>query len=227
MIYFKVSLATDENAIGKAGFPQCKGIPSNMGLTKEWFDRPQSFTHLTNQKFPSFEPDFLFELEDKAYLTDVVSPSNISAQGYLVNEKAKELFSQFNIMEHKIYPAILIADGFKLNYFWIHFKENHDYFMENIDYNKSTFHIRNMAFMKIEDVSINSYQEYLEKAKELPFSRQISATHLTFSDDFNAKEYDWFYMNSLFLNPRISQRFKEAINIHKVTGLSITEQNIV
>lgn len=114
MKYFLVANSTNNQIIGKK-YPQCKGMPSKMGLTFKWFEQPNSMTKLTNDEFPNFEPELIFELEEKALLTDVVSPSNILAKGLLVNERVKNIFSHFKLMEHRYYPATLIVEGKKKN----------------------------------------------------------------------------------------------------------------
>src|SRR5690606_25582916 len=156
----------DEKTIGKK-YPQCKGMPSGMGLTQNWFESPNSMTKLTNLDFPNFDPELIFELEDAAILTDVVSPSNISAKGFLINEKVKKLFEGFKLIEHKYYPAVLIVRRNRLQYYWLHFKANEDYFLRKIDYKQSKFHISNLAYKRIDDLKIFSYQEYLERRKSL------------------------------------------------------------
>ena len=55
---------------------------------------PNSRIRLEWDKFPDFVPDLRFELHKKSKLTDVVSESNISARGFLINEKVKEIFDE-------------------------------------------------------------------------------------------------------------------------------------
>jgi hypothetical protein len=223
--YFFFHNTGDEKIVGDL-YPQCKGMPTCMGLTSKWFEQPNSMTKLNNEDFPNFEPELIFELEDNAILTDVVSPSNVSAKGFLINPKVSDIFSHFNLIEHRYYPAIIIVKGKKLPYYWLHFKDNNDFFLENIDYEKSIFHVSNLAYMKINDVEINSYQEYIKFRKSLSM-KYISASKLALTDEFKKKEFDLFYFGHMFLNCFISLRLVEALKIHNVTGLDFNEQNIL
>lgn len=224
MKYYKLSHETDYRVIGT--YPQCKGMPSNMGFTVDWFDRPNSFTHLNNEDFPDFIPDFIWELEDNTKLTDVISPSNISARGFLINEKVKEIFSQHNLMEHKFYPAKIIMGNKNLQYYWLHFKENREYFLKNIDYERSSFFIADLAFKRIGDISINSYEDYVLKKKELKF-KYISISKLIFNKELSNVKLDMFGIRYLFSDFLASEQFVNAIQSHDVTGLCISEQNFL
>jgi hypothetical protein len=169
MEYFIATNATDKKIIGKAGYPQCKGVPSSMGLTFKWLERPNSMTNLTNAEFPDFEPELIFELEEKAVLTDVVSPCNISAKGFLINSKVKNVFSQFNLMEHRYYPATLIVKGERHEYFWTHFKELEEYYLSKINFSKSAFYIGNLARRKEADLEIASVEDYYRIKNNIGF----------------------------------------------------------
>jgi len=223
MKYLFISEATDEKTIGRK-YHQCKGMPDGMGLTYKWFEQPNSMTKLTNDEFPDFEPELIFELEEKAILTDAVSPSNISAKGFLINQKVKDILQHFNLMEHKYYPATLIIKGNRLEYFWLHFKDNSDYFLSNIDYKKTRFHLCNLLFQKTDDVTIDSYKEYIEK--KMPIS-YISASKLTLNEVLIEKEYDLFYIRGMFLYPFVSSRLIEVLKAYNVTGFEFRKQSIL
>lgn len=225
MSYYFISNSSDEKIVGKK-IPQCKGIPSSMGLNSKWFDKPNSMTKLTNEHFPDFEPELIFELEEKSNLTDVISPSNISAMGFLINQKTKDVFDKFNLMEHKYYTATLIVKGIPTIYYWLHFKENSDYFLSNIDYDKSTFHICDLAYSKISDIEINSYSDYLDKKRNLQM-RYISCSKLFLKDEILKMEYDLFYIGHMFLHCFASFKLVEAITKYNISGLEIKEQQIL
>lgn len=226
MRYFELSHATDKKIIGKE-YPQCLGIPNEKLDIDGWLNKPNSFSNLNNKDFPDFEPEFLFELEEKSKLTDVVSPSNISAIGFLVNQKVIDILSNFKLMEYRVYPATLVVNKKRLNYFWLHFKENREFFISNIDYKNTTFYIRNMAFKKIEDIDINSYQEYLNINQSLAFGKDISVNNLIFNEVLNNEKYDLFFINSIFLGIRISEKLKEKIIESEITGFNISEKEVM
>jgi restriction endonuclease len=107
MHYYIVRNSLNNKEVGKALF-QCKSMPEKKSGTR-WFDEPNSMTNLTNNEFPDFVPDLQFELENKAKLTDIIKPTNLPAQGFLLSEKAKAVFESFNLMEHLYYNAIVIT----------------------------------------------------------------------------------------------------------------------
>jgi hypothetical protein len=160
--YYIASNSTDEKIIGKK-YPQCKGIPSQMELTSNWFDQPNSMTNLSNDEFPHFKPELIFELEEKAKLTDIISPSNISAKGFLINEKVKDIFDKFILADHRYYPATLIVNDLKHQYYWLHFVKKD---LDNINLNQSIFYKSIFGFDKGEYVKINSYQDALQVIRQ-------------------------------------------------------------
>ena len=80
--------------------------------------------------------------------------------------------------------------------------------------------------MKINDVEINSYQEYIKYRKSLSM-KYISASKLALSDELKEKEFDLFYFGHMFLHCFISLRLVEALKIQNVTGLDFNEQSIL
>lgn len=225
MEYYLMSNDTDEKIVGEE-YPQCKGIPSKMGLTYKWFDQPNSMTKLTNDDFPDFEPKLIFELEEKAILTDVVSPSNISAKGFLINQKVKDASVQFNLMEHKYYPATLIVQNDKLQYYWVHFKGNEDYFLNNIDFKKSVFYIGNLARWKEADIALNSIEEYKEARKNIGF-KTINFEKLHLSNSFKKNPKDLFYIDSLLNDFIISDTLRNKLQVLSITGLRVSKPNFI
>lgn len=213
MEYFLISNSTDKKEVGH--YIQCKGMPD--GYNYKWYDEPNSMTNLTNDTFPDFEPDLVFELEKKAKLTDVISTSNISAKGFLVNEKIKNIFDRFNLMEHKYYPAIVIYKEQKFNYYWLHFKENESKYLNYIKYNESKFYIGNLARWKEKDVVISDVKTYLNLRKNLVF-KLISIDTICFNNTFYNKPKDIFYIDNLHFDFIISETLKNVMQESKITG---------
>ena len=224
MKYYLLSKSTDEKIIGR--YPQCKGLPSGMGLTYEWFEQPNSMTKLRNDDFPEFDPELIFELEKKAILSDVVIPSNIIAKGFLVNEKVKDLFSQFKLMEHKYYPANLFFKGVEYQYYWLHFKDCEEKYLGNIDYQNSSFFVSNLALMKEKDISIISRDDFWDKKMNLPM-KHIRATKLKLSEGLLNEGLDLFYIPYVHSDFWVSNKLSKAIEVTEITGFEIREQNIL
>jgi hypothetical protein len=220
MQYYLLSNATDEKIIGKK-HPQCKGIPSHIG-NFQWFDEPNSMTKLTSDEFPGFDPELIFELEEEAILTDVVSPSNISAKGFLVNQKVKDILSSFNLMEHRYYPATLIYRSQDLPYFWLHFKENKKYFIDNINFEKTKFHLGNLARWKEGDLEISSTDDYYKKEGSIGF-KTINIEYLSL---YEIKE-ELFYFNNLHEGFLISNELATTIYTLKISGFKISKPSFI
>lgn len=221
MKYYILSYSTKEEEIGTSDFPQCEQIAYK--ILKE----PNSVVNLNNENFPPFIPNLSLKLKEDAILTDAISPSNISAIGFIINNKIKNIFSEFNLLEHKYYNAtVMDSKNTQHNYFWLHFKENRELFFKNIDYNKSHFHVTDLAFNKIEDIEIMSYNNYLENQKKLTF-KYISASKLYLKEELVKRNYDLFYIRYLFLKPLISERLVQLLKLNNVTGLNIEKQNIL
>ena len=197
-----------------------------MGYTKAWLERPESFSKLTNEDFPDFEPEFIWELEKKAFLTDVVSTSNMPANGFLINQKVKDILSHFNIMEHKIYPATLIVNGDRLEYFWLHFKDCEEKYLGGIDYGKSTFSITNLVYRKIQDINLESRDDFWKEKMNLPL-KHIRADKISLTNELKKEEKDLFYIAYIHSDYFVSERLLELLKTYKVTGLEIKEQSIL
>ncbi len=219
MSYYLLSKATDEKIIGNS-YPQCKGIPAEMGLTFKWFEQPNSMTKLNNEEFPDFKPELIFELEEEAILTDVVSPTNISAKGLLINEKVKTLFEGFNLMEHKFYDASLFVRGRNMQYYWLHFRENNEQLFKVIDLQKTTFYIGNLARWKESDVNIPSIEDYNKLKQSIGF-KTINFQSLCVTKHFKQQSLDLFYLNSFHNDFIITERLKKKLQALNVSGLEV------
>ena len=186
---------------------------------------PNSRIHLTYDEFPNFVPDLRFELHPKSKLTDIVDASNISAQGFLINEKVKSIFEQCLLPEHRYYEASLLNhDGEILPYYWLHIISN-DYGL--IDFKASEFRI-----------SKNLFKDDLTKQCELVEVINIedfcNKDHLFFKEDkyvipdvlrlHDVEQHDLLFfryidINSVFISEKLANMLKKA----KVTGIDITE----
>jgi len=153
MAYYSLSRSTVKNEIGK--YPQCIGVPDEY--TFEWYNEPNSMTKLTNMKFPKEAPDLIFQLDNEAKLTDVISYTNIHAIGLLLNEKLKDILEDFIIPEHKFYPATLFTQRQEHQYHWLHIVKND---FNGIDFEKSIFIETDLMNKKIKDLDINSFDDY-------------------------------------------------------------------
>ena len=220
MKYYILSNATDEKEIGKK-YPQCKGVPE--GYTFTWYDEPNSMTKLTNEEFPKEKPDLVFELHEKAILTDVISPDNISARGMLINEKTKELLNNFKLLEHRIYPATLFANRQMHKYYWVHFYKDN---FSGLDFKNSNFIEVNLMKRKIKSVDVNSLEDYnfFRKNKEKK-SNSIVAEKLILNDSF--KNLDVFLFPLVHDYLIISKKIYECFQDNQISGVKYKEATFI
>ncbi len=222
MTFYLLTASTDDNVIG-ASYPQCKGMPSGEGLTKDWFDMPDSMTKLNNRTFPKIEPDLRFELEEDSILTDLVSPSNISARGLLLSKRAKMVLQVFPMMPHKFYSAQLKHSGVIYEYFWLHpVRESFD----SIDFSNSQFHLANLAMVKIRDLHISSQADYIQVKAENRM-KHVRADKLTLFSNSEERKHHVTMFPPLHSKILISQELKNSIQENNLTGFDFSDQSIL
>lgn len=218
MEYYLVSNSADKKEVGH--YIQCKGIPEKFAGEIDFFKRPNSMTHLSNDFFPNIAPNLVFELEEKAILTDIISTSNIPARGLLVNLKTKDLLSKLKLAKHKFFPAIVIVNNLEHKYFWLHFVKKD---FKDINLKKSKFYLSKFGFDKGNYVSFNSYNEALDiKRKINAFIRPETIVFDNNVTDF----YDIFYL-PLIGQILISETGKNTILDYKVSGILIKTLNLI
>lgn len=124
--------STDKSKIGKV-YPQVDGMGNGYNLRK-----PNSVWEIQEYSNLDFFPDLnYFKVSNSAKLTDFISTDLISASGFLVSDKTKKVFDQYQISKHIYYPARLkYKMNFYENYYWLHFVENDN---DIIDFPTSTF----------------------------------------------------------------------------------------
>ncbi|MFD2823983.1 hypothetical protein ACFS5M_09895 [Lacinutrix iliipiscaria] len=219
MPYLQIKNCSTTKEIGT--YPQTRGVP--RGYTFKWFDQEDSMTNLENDTFPKVIPDLTFEIDDKGKLTDVISPSNLSARGFLFNEQVRKIFNSFHLPNHKIYNALMKHKSEILNYFWLHPVKSD---LIGVDFKKSKFIITNFAFIEQSEIDITSEEDYFKKLSALSF-KHIRVKQLVLTEAFQRETYDLFffpYIHSYFF---ISERMAKSIKESKVSGFSIKEQNII
>lgn len=217
MKYFLLDYSTKKEKVGSV-YPQCEGIAE--GYTHKWFEKPTSMTKLTNDVFPNNNPELIFDISDKAILTDIVSPSNISAIGLLINEKSKQIFEKFNLNSHKFYSAKVRENNNSYDYYWLHPVKKD---LLGVDFNNSKFQITNIVGMPISDIAIESWDDFFEKKSNLSM-KNIVPTKLFIDDTLKS---DFIYLPYILEKILISEELAIEIAHQKITGIEIKEQNIL
>ena len=218
MTYYFLSVSTNEREIGC--YFQTEGLPE--GYTSKWYDEPNSMTSLTDSALPDFIPDLIWELKEEAILTDIISAGNITATGFLMSEKAKAIFENFNLIEHKFHQASLIVKDQTLAYYYLQLV-NRDF--TGINFNNSSFCIADLFGIKEDDSNILSSDDLIEKQKRLELGLVISAEKLSFFDTF--KTPDLFFFPIIHSDIFISQNLLNELMENNITGYEVTIQCIL
>src|SRR5688572_9942371 len=92
-MYYRIENRTDKE-VGNV-FPQVSCVSINLAH------------QIQIDEFSYFDSELLFELQPKAKITDILSQAAISAPGLLVNPKVRDLFSQFNLSQHRYYKCFV------------------------------------------------------------------------------------------------------------------------
>ncbi|MGK7392747.1 MAG: imm11 family protein [Candidatus Cyclobacteriaceae bacterium M2_1C_046] len=216
MKYYIIKEAAGTIETGRT-YPQTDGLRDGYN-----FDSPNSVHCLKFHCFPNFLPDLnYFNLHSDSKLTDVISTSAISAYGLLISTRFKNVIEKFNISTHAYYPAtIRYNENLIDNYFWFHLLGID--ILEAIKFNESNFYIKK-GLKRLENISFNSFQE-LDSAKvELGNLKIIKSDKLVLNKKFNFP--DLFVIPYFDGDIYISERLKDAILSHHLTGIEIKETN--
>ena len=219
MEFYNLNNATARKKVGR--YMQTKGYVDGYDQYAQ-----NSMTELDSEKIPSVIPDLRFDLEKTAKLTDVVSASNISARGFLINEKVKNIFESCKLSEHRYYDATINVNGEIHKYYWLHLIFND---LSLIDFPNSSFYLSSF-FDNQGNVPVQSVDDYFLKLKELTgneflfiFADKIKL--LPTDDKFDLIVFPYIF--GLRLRYLISSELKEKLEKEKVTGIDIEPQDIL
>ena len=147
----------------------------------------QPYAHLMSAwEFPDFNPKLIFELEKGAKLTDVLSQASISAKGFLVNDKVKEVLSKFKLMTHRYYDAsiYLPKSGETLNYYWLHLCQPE--LSHQLDYTKSVFYETEGGQVKV----VRSFRPMGSEISVINYSYNSKGQLIEWREKFSQPEND-------------------------------------
>jgi hypothetical protein len=170
-------------------------------------------------------------LYKSAKLTDFISGSNINASinasGWVVNEKALKIVSQFNIGKYETYQFPLYQKEKEyLEYSFIAFNNKAD---DYVDFERSSFQLSD--FMSSDDaitlIEINSKEDFYKKWKELQRSDDIlflEFNQIVFKSDFNQ---DLFCFQELpFTGIYASKFLVNRLKEEAITGMDFKQMNM-
>ena len=211
-MYYIIKESTDSQTVG-TDFPQV------YKYVKEYKpNAPRALYAL--YKFRTSFPDYIpelggFKLSGYAKLTDFLSTPFMAT---LVSPKAKEVLQRYHLCPHRWYPCTIHSRKKVYDYFWLHIiSDNSDF----VDYKKSTF-VEYDFSRKGKTVHITSKKELLEKKQLLKEANEgknitIWADKIVMNYEFD-KELDLFEITRIDGSTYVSERLKNAILEHELTG---------
>lgn len=177
---------------------------------------------LDNNSYPeSNDLNLNFRLEEKTKKTNFLSNSSISALGFVIDEKVKNLLSSMDLTEHRLYNTpVLIEEKEDNSFSWLHFKEDQNSILNNVDWNKSTF-IKKNILLEEKNIRISSAEEFLRLSSE---DHMISyEPEKLFFIDPSVLKNDMFILDGLYYGVIVSEKLKEKFEQEKITGVSFSE----
>lgn len=183
------------------------------------FKAPNSVHKLNFREFPDFEPDIRFKLAKGAKLTDMLSQAAINANGFLVNQKLKEVIEKTNTVPCKFFKAKIEFKGGIADYYWMHLV-----WPDGINFVKfpnTNFNITEFGTV-IEPISINSYEELGEKQKQLGVIKMIYAEQIVMREP----NYD-IWPNPINIGILVNEKTRHLIDSVNPSGVSFEVNNSV
>ncbi len=212
--YFRLSNSTDLKVIGRQ-YPQTDYI--NLGIAHSL-----KFHELSSAPI-KFERIELFK---SSKLTDNISSAAISAHVFILSMHALNIFKQFNLGEHKIYPATIFHKGVAHEYGVLHFTND---LQADLDFQNSNFYVANILGSYEFDISIDSKEDYekkrlLVKNAEYPGTEKwwyVRLKYGVFINDEEKRTPDLYTIISSSENPYISAELAQAIIDNEITGFQL------
>jgi hypothetical protein len=173
---------------------------------------------------PDFQPDLnYFVVHNKAKLTDLLSVS-VANGGFLISEKLKNIFVEFNLPPHHFYPAQVQHKKKLHNYYWFHVASD---FTDVVNYEASDFFIYYNYAHKMGNIAITSKDDFIIKKKKIKTDNPektitIWAEKIVFSNLFDTT-IDLFQISMFDSNTYISPGLTKAIVDSNLTGVEITQ----
>jgi hypothetical protein len=178
----------------------------------------QFYAHqLSPWEFPSFVPKLDFELRKAAKLTDILSTAAINGDGLIMSDKAKAVFSKFNLIKNKFFNANIIILKTNQTVPYNYFHPSEPELSKVIDYKKSKFSETEYTFKK-NSIEITSYNHYLDmqaKDEEAKFGVVLDEIYVT--EEFD-KTLDLFTFLP-FCDTFISDRLRDELLAEGISGL--------
>lgn len=220
MNYYRFYYSMDNDEVGRTS----SGAQIKLYPDKVLDERSDAFRNIPENRFSEVMPNLNhFTLDDKAKLTDLLSPFH-GPRGFFVSEKLKNVFSYHRLPPHKYYQAVIKhKNKFYDHYFFIHLVWD---YTEHLDYQQSDFILCEAFSEKVlETIKFSSKAAMDAKWTELR-KQPIMSIHL--------KPYCLVFLPEVDLDLMkipiyyyCSEILKESLKDQGITGLEITYTNLI
>ena len=213
--YFEISNATKK--IGRH-FPQTERISLSNAHA------------IPFHEFPKIKIEFKeVHIHDTSKLTDCISDAAISAHGFILSDKALEVFRKYDLGTYKIYPMNLYHKSVKYDYGFLHILND---MIDLIDFERSTFFVEKLIGGHAFDIQIKDKADFIEKRKSAG-NGTLEGTEKYWDVSFksavfkNVNPPDFFTLTGCGVTKFITKNLKEEISKNKFTGFEIMPTPII
>lgn len=219
MQYYILKNSNEKKVIGSQ-YPQ---IQEAGGAIRR--NASDSIYRVPSGSFPDFTPNLNYLiLHPKAKLTDVLSAAHIS-NGFIVNQKVKDIFDEFNLIDHEYYPALISHNGTLYNnYFW--FCPIGD-LINLIDFNKTEFYKTNFFGQRLttKKNSFSNFREFNEYKKTLSRKEKIASETIYFNSEI--LDFSLFKITSINHKIFISKDLYASLHSNKIEGFDFLDSKFI
>lgn len=183
------------------------------------------YTKRYYDKIPPFTPNFdYFVMNGKSKRSDFLSNSMMGKNGFIINQKVKDVLKDFLLPKHEFFPvSVFHKQEFIENYFFFQLVCD----LSNIvDYQNSIFQVEDIGGRPLEEIFFQNREEYFEKKEQLKIQAKVDNTHYFLWAKKNVLQqdvdYDLFRIGGTFDNNiYIKENLKNALIENKITGCEI------
>lgn len=213
MKYYILKNSNEKKDVGSQ-YPQIQEIGGTMHK-----DAPDSIYKVPSGRFPDFIPNLNYlNLHPKAKLTDVLSAAHIS-NGFILSQKVKNIFDEFNLIEHRYYPAIINHNGtLYKDFFW--FCPIGD-LVDYIDFNRTEFYITD-SFNEKFQINIENKEDLKQTYNDISSLNKIRTYKYYFISNHSPNK-DLFFINFADSRLIISESLENKLQQEKITGINVQE----
>ena len=174
---------------------------------------------------PNYDQNFIekgeIEINSKAIQTNLLDKSPIG-KGLIIDKKLRDILLEFSMPAHRIHKIPTTHNSIELEYFWLSFVSSN----RHIDYEKSEFEIFNSSkFRVLGKLQLKSIDFYHRISSSLTFDENTRISKLVFKDSF--PKNDLINFEKIRPGEFISERLKDKLIDEKITGIKITEAEII